>query len=74
MDNSPEFRRQCEARFVLKMSDWERESYFKGVQEKRGERGLNELKAEFKAQEALVVLKMEQGERQAYYRGVEAKR
>ena len=57
MDNSPEFRRQCEARFVLKMSDGKRQAYYRGVEEKRGSAAAHELVAEVKRQRKLLARK-----------------
>jgi len=50
MNNSEDFRRECEARHVLKMEYDKRMNYYKGVLEKRGQESVNELIAEVKKQ------------------------
>lgn len=46
MNNSPEFRRQCEARYVAKMSKDQREEFYKGVLKERGREAANLLIAD----------------------------
>lgn len=48
--NSPEFRLECEARYVLKMARARREEFYKGVLLHRKQKGLDELLAEVKKQ------------------------
>lgn len=43
MNNSEEFRRECEARRVLKMGDEQRKSYYEGVLKHRGRERTNQL-------------------------------
>jgi hypothetical protein len=50
MNNSPEYRRECEARFVLKMPYDKRMEHYRGVLEKRKQKGLDELIAEVNRQ------------------------
>jgi len=51
--STEQFRRECEARHVLKMSDDKRQEYYKGVQAKRGQKGIDELLTEVKKQRRL---------------------
>src|SRR5687768_3118187 len=46
MNNSEEFRRQCEARYCLKMTTERRQAHYQGVKENRGQKGLDDLIAE----------------------------
>lgn len=41
--SSEEFRRECEARRVLKMGDEQRKSYYEGVLKNRGRERTNQL-------------------------------
>jgi len=41
--DSEEWRRICEARYVMKMSDGKRREYYDGVFEKRKQKGLDDL-------------------------------
>lgn len=43
MNNSPEFRLACEARFVMKMPHEKRRDYYAGVLRERTQKGLDEL-------------------------------
>lgn len=52
-NNSEEFRRECEARQVMKWTDDHRQEYYKGVQSKRGQKAAEELVAEVKRQRRL---------------------
>lgn len=70
MNNSPEFRRECEARYVLKMDPDKREEFYRGARIKRGPNAVNELIKEVKKQEAQHVLKMNHAGRQEYYKVV----
>ena len=54
MNNTEQFRRECEARFVLKMSDGKRQAYYRGVEAKRGTDAAHELVAEVKRQRKLL--------------------
>ena len=49
-NNSEQHRRECEARHVLKQSDDQRQEYYKGVQSKRGQKGIDDLLNEVKKQ------------------------
>ena len=57
MNNTEQFRKECEARFVLKMSDGKRQAYYRGVEEKRGSAAAHELVAEVKRQRKLLAKK-----------------
>lgn len=70
MNNSPEFRRECEARHVLKMSYENRQHFYEKAREKRGVVAVDELIKEVKRQEANHVLKMNRAARQEYYKVV----
>lgn len=50
MNNSEEYRRQCEARQVLKWGREKRQEYYRGVEAKRGPAAASELIAEVKRQ------------------------
>lgn len=50
MNNSPEFRVQCEAREVLRMSRKQRDAFYAGVLHHRKQAGLDYLKAEVRRQ------------------------
>lgn len=53
MNNSPEYRLQCEARHVMKMDYDRRQAYYQGVLEHRKQKGVDELIAEVKRQRKL---------------------
>ncbi|SEO78401.1 hypothetical protein [Nitrosovibrio sp. Nv6] len=42
-NDSEEYRRECEARYVMKMGDERRNTYYQGVLQKRGKAKANEL-------------------------------
>lgn len=50
MNNSEQFRKECEARHALSMDDQKRQAYYQGVLGKRGEKAVNELLTEVKRQ------------------------
>lgn len=54
MNNSEAFRRECEARQVLKMPDDKRQEYYQGVLKHRGQAGVDYLIAEVKRQRKLM--------------------
>lgn len=61
MNNSPaikrdsnEFRRECEAKHVIKMDPIQREDFYKGVLLHRRQKGLDELVAEVKKQRKIL--------------------
>ena len=71
MNNSEQYRRECEAREVLKMNPDKREEFYKGVLNHRKQRGLDALVAEVKRQlklEAGRVVLLSDEKRQEYYR------
>jgi len=72
MNNSEQYRKECEARQVLKMDYDKRQDYYKGVLSNRKQKGLDELKAEVATQEANQVLKLDYEARQEYYRNIQA--
>lgn len=74
MNDSEEYRRACEAREVLKMSEEKRQQYYEGVKKHRGQKGVDYLAEAVTKQEPGHVLNMEHDERQAYYRGVQSSR
>lgn len=51
--SSEEFRRECEARHVLKYPKEQRDAYYTGVQKIRGQKAADELVAEVKKQRNL---------------------
>lgn len=54
MNNSPEYRRECEARQVLKMPQDKRQEYYRGVLAHRKQNGVDALIAEVKRQRKLM--------------------
>lgn len=50
MNDSPEYRKQCEARLVLKWPKAQRENHYEGVEENRGKKARLDLMAEVKKQ------------------------
>jgi hypothetical protein len=50
MNDSPEFRRECEARHVMKMPYEQRRDFYAGVLRERKQKGLDELKEEIRRQ------------------------
>lgn len=67
MDNTEEFRRACEARRVLQMSDEQQAAHYNGCLAKRGPRAIEDLKAEVKIQEAKHLLTLDDKKRADYY-------
>lgn len=61
MNNSPEFKRECEARFVMKMTHEKRREYYSGVLRERKQKGLDELINEVNRQYRLQREAMELG-------------
>lgn len=53
MKNDEQHRRECEARYALKMDDQKRQAYYQGVKDKRGEKAIDELLTEVKRQRKL---------------------
>lgn len=53
-NNSESFRRETEARHVLKMPDEKRQEYYQGVLKHRGQAGVDYLIAEVKRQRKLM--------------------
>ncbi|SOD42397.1 DUF7696 family protein [Nitrosovibrio sp. Nv4] len=43
MNDSEQHRRECEARYVMKMDDTRRQTYYEGVLKHRGKAKANEL-------------------------------
>ena len=73
MNATEQYRRECEARHVLKMPDDKREEYYKGVQGYRKQVGLDYLVAEVNRQreiEARNLLGQPDKAREDYYRNV----
>lgn len=73
MNNTETFRREAEARHVLKMPDDKREEYYEGVRFHRKQAGLDYLVAEVNRQRAIEagnVLKLSGPERKKYYQDV----
>lgn len=53
-NNSESFRREAEARHVLKMPDEKRQEYYQGVLKHRGQSGVDYLITEVKRQRKLM--------------------
>ena len=72
-NNSESFRREAEARHVLKLPDDKRQEYYRGVLRERKQAGLDYLVSEVKRQteiEAKNLLGKPDKEREDYYRNV----
>lgn len=54
MNNSEQYRRECEARQVMKMPDDKRQEYYRGVLAHRKQKGVDYLIAEVKRQRKLM--------------------
>jgi hypothetical protein len=54
MNNTEQYRRECEARRVIQMSDAQREAHYHGCRAKRGQPKLDELLKEVKKQRRLM--------------------
>lgn len=54
MNNSEQYRRECEARHVMKMPEEKRMEYYRGVLKNRGQNGVDYLIAEVKRQRKLM--------------------
>lgn len=53
MNDSPEFRRECEAREVMKWPKEQRVAHYQAIKEIRGQKAADELVAEVKRQHQL---------------------
>ena len=54
MNNSEQYRRECEARYALKLPDDKRQEYYRGVLKHRGQAGVDYLLDEVKRQRKLM--------------------